>query len=75
MKSLIYPKAKPASHCLTELFSIYQNNNWTIRRWNDHTIVPPYYFFIFNRCYSLLSFWLPHHILILHINSEALLIT
>ena len=40
MKSLIYPKAKPASHCLTELFSIYQNNNCTIRRWNDHTIVP-----------------------------------
>ena len=28
---------------LTELFPIYQNNIWTIRQWDDHTIVPPYY--------------------------------
>ena len=27
-------------HCLTERFSIYQNYNWTIRWWDDHTIVP-----------------------------------
>ena len=37
---MIYTKAKPASHCLTELFSIYQNKHWTIRRRDDHIIVP-----------------------------------
>ena len=38
--SLICPRTKWASHCLTELFPIYQNNIWTIRRWDDHTIIP-----------------------------------
>ena len=43
MNSLKCPKAKSLSHCLTELFPIYQNNIWTIRQWDNHTIVPPYY--------------------------------
>ena len=34
------PRAKSANHCLTELFSIYQNKHWTIRRWDDHIVVP-----------------------------------
>ena len=38
--SLICPKAKSATHCLTKLFPIYQNKHWTIRRWDDHTLVP-----------------------------------
>jgi hypothetical protein len=32
--------AKSATHCLTELFPIYQNKYWTIRWQDDHTIVP-----------------------------------
>ena len=40
MNSLNTPKTKSLSHCLTELFPIYQNNIWTIRRWDDHTIIP-----------------------------------
>ena len=40
MNSLKYPKTKSLSHCLTELFPINQNNVWTIRRWDDHTIIP-----------------------------------
>ena len=40
MNSLKCPKAKSLSHCLTELFPIYQNNIWTIRQWDDHTIIP-----------------------------------
>ena len=38
--SLICPKNKSASHCPTELFPIYPNNHWTIRRRDDHTVVP-----------------------------------
>ena len=38
--SLICPKNKSASHCLTELFPIYPNNHWTIR-WRDNHIVVP----------------------------------
>ena len=38
--SLKYPRAKSANHCLTELFSIYQNKHWTIRRRDDHIVVP-----------------------------------
>ena len=38
--SLICPKTKSATHCLTELFPIYQNKHWTIRWWVDHTVVP-----------------------------------
>ena len=34
------PKAKSATHCLTKLFPIYQNKNWTIRRWEDHPVDP-----------------------------------
>ena len=33
------PKNKSASHCPTELFPIYPNNHWTIRRWDDHIVV------------------------------------
>ena len=28
------------NRCLTELFPIYQNKHWTIRRRNGHTVVP-----------------------------------
>ena len=38
--SLICPKNKSASHCPTELFPIYPNNHWTIRRRYDHIVVP-----------------------------------
>ena len=38
--SLICPKNKSASHCPTKLFPIYPNNHWTIRRWDDHIVVP-----------------------------------
>ena len=38
--SLICPKKKSASHCPTELFPIYPNNHWTIRRRDDHIVVP-----------------------------------
>ena len=37
--SLICP-TKSASHCPTELFPIYPNNHWTIRRRDDHIVVP-----------------------------------
>ena len=38
--SLICPRAKSSNHCLTELFSIYQNKHWTIRWRDDHIVVP-----------------------------------
>ena len=38
--SLICPKNKSASHCPTELFPIYPINHWTIRRRDNHTVVP-----------------------------------
>ena len=38
--SLICPKKKSASHCPTKLFPIYPNNHWTIRRRDDHIVVP-----------------------------------
>ena len=34
------PRSKSANHCLTELFSIYQNKHWTIRRRDDHIVFP-----------------------------------
>ena len=37
--TLICPWTKSASHCLTELFPIYQNKHWTIRRRDDHIVV------------------------------------
>ena len=37
--SLICPRAKSSNHCLTELFSIYQNKHWTIRRRDHHIVV------------------------------------
>ena len=37
---LICPRANSSHHCLTELFSIYQNKHWTIRRRDDHIVVP-----------------------------------
>ena len=36
---LICPRTKLASHCLSELFPIYQNKHWTIRRRDDHIVV------------------------------------
>ena len=36
---MICPKAKSATHCLSELFSIYQNKHGTIRRRADHIVV------------------------------------
>ena len=38
--SLVCPKNKSASHCPTGLFPIYPNNHWTIRRRDDHIVVP-----------------------------------
>ena len=38
--SLICPKNKSLNHCPTELFPIYSNNHWTIRRRDDHIVVP-----------------------------------
>ena len=38
--SLICPRTKSASHCLTELFPIYQNKHWTIRRQDDNSLDP-----------------------------------
>ena len=38
--SLKCPKAKSATHCLTELFQIYQNKHWIIRQQDNHTVVP-----------------------------------
>ena len=38
--SLKCPRAKSANHCLTELFSIYQNKHLNIRRRDDHIVVP-----------------------------------
>ena len=38
--SLICPRTKSASHCPTELFPIYSNNHWTIRRRDNHIVVP-----------------------------------
>ena len=40
MNSLKCPKSKSLSHCLTELFPIYQNKHWTIR-WQDDSSVNP----------------------------------
>ena len=40
--SLICPRANLSNHCLTELFSIYQNKHWTIRWRDDHIVVPSF---------------------------------
>ena len=40
MNSLKCPKSKSLSHCLTELFPIYQNEHWTIRRRDDCFVDP-----------------------------------
>ena len=34
------PKTKSVTHCLTELFPIYQNKYWTIKRQNDCSVDP-----------------------------------
>ena len=44
--SLICPRTKSASHCLTELFPIYQNKQWTIRRRDDRSVDPSYHLII-----------------------------
>ena len=38
--NFICPKAKSATHFLTELFPIYQNKHWTIRQQDDNSINP-----------------------------------
>ena len=38
--SLKCPRTKSASHCLTEIFPIYQNKHWTISRRDNHIVVP-----------------------------------
>jgi hypothetical protein len=38
--SFICPRNKSASHCPTELFPIYPDIHWTIRRRDDHIVVP-----------------------------------
>jgi hypothetical protein len=43
MNSLKCPKSKSLSHCLTELFPIYQNKHWTIRRRNDCFVHLPFH--------------------------------
>ena len=59
---MICPKAKSATHCLTELFSIYQNKHGTIRRRDDYIVVQSshhnifkidWFYFIAATC----SFW------------------
>ena len=37
--SLICPRTKSASHCLTELFPIHRNKHWTIRRRDDNIVI------------------------------------
>ena len=37
------PLSKSLSHCLTELFPIYQNKDWTIRRQNDRFVDPAFH--------------------------------
>ena len=51
INSLICPKTKSPSHCLSKLFPIYQNKHWTIRQQHNcsfdllfcRPIIPPYY--------------------------------
>ena len=50
--SLICPRTKSASHCLTE-FPIYQNKHWTIKRWDDHIVVQSSHRNILTDFYSL----------------------
>ena len=43
LKSLLlfyYLYKLPSTHFLTILFPIYQKSNWTIRWWDDGTIIP-----------------------------------
>ena len=40
INSLICPMTKSATHCLTELFLIYQNKHWTNKRQDDCSIEP-----------------------------------
>ena len=40
MNSLKCPKSKSLSHCLTELFPIYQNKQWTIRQQDNCSVDP-----------------------------------
>ena len=35
--------AEKLSHCLIELFPIYQNKHWTIRRQDDQSVEPSYH--------------------------------
>ena len=55
--SLICPRTKSASHCLTELFPIYQNKHWTIRRRDDHIVVQSSHLNIFKIDWFLVYWW------------------
>ena len=48
MNSLKCPKSKSLSHCLTELFPIYQNKHWIIRRQKDCSVDPLFHRIILN---------------------------
>ena len=37
---MICPKTNSATHCLTNLFPMYQNRHWTIKRQDDHSVDP-----------------------------------
>ena len=58
INSLICPKTNSATHCVTELFPIYQNKHWTIRRREvillvykvDHQVALAYLYHILNKC-------------------------
>ena len=40
---MICPKTKSATRCLTELFPIYQNKHWIIRRQDDPSVDPSFH--------------------------------
>ena len=48
MNGLKCPKSKSLSNCLTELFPIYQNKHWTIRRQKDRFVNPSFHRIMLN---------------------------
>ena len=63
MNSLNYSKTKSLNNCRTELFPIYQNNIWAIRRWDNHTVLPsptvPLYYI--EDSWIFWSSWMPNN--------------
>ena len=57
MNSLKCPKSKSLSHCLTELFPIYQNKHWTIRLRDDCSVDPSSHHNILKVVGFLEDFW------------------